>query len=551
MREEKKNYRVFSTKPWVLLLFVVTVSNNAIFMGILFCSGWIHQHPNNFHRRFQARPFHSTTTARKGTTVASIPTTTATTDGPNNDISAEEYRQLYPKATSVSNGTIATKDGIHTLYYEIHGSGPLHSLFLHGGPGSGCFPNHARFFDPTRYTVILLDQRGAGRSRPRGSVVNNTLSYLVDDCELLRTHLIIDRWDVILGGSWGTTLALAYAQTYPTSMRSLILRGICTLRPSEVDWLFSSNGGSALQLAEEWKKFSDVGDSNNNNADHSSDGGREVLHSYYDILNTAIDGDNNCSKINADTYNSIRLAAAKSWMMWEMAVTSSYKRQQQTTDDDGNNDDPHNNIVLVSKSRNKKWLFENHSGEEVIMNDDNKFARSSPQVTLSQLRQGIQDMKNVSTCDKCEEDYIREKSGPRSVRPIQSIDTSTSNDDASHSNDTNATFRVPPDFIPAQVMLTCFYSVNDVFVIGDRYKNLLSKESCSRLDENLRIIGIQGGLDPICPPDTALDLKSNCDSLKRNMELRIPLNSGHSMYDPAIANELIRATDKLANDLSS
>jgi len=85
--------------------------------------------------------------------------------------------------------------------------------------------------------------------------------------------------------------------------------------------------------------------------------------------------------------------------------------------------------------------------------------------------------------------------------------------------------------------------------MGSRYKNLLSKESCSQFSEELKIIGIQGGLDPICPPDTAIDLNSNCVSLNINMELRIPINSGHSMYDPAIMHELIQATDKLAHEI--
>ena len=575
---------------FAVVVIVTTIHPDAI-ITINFCSAWIVQHPPHNHNkrnqhRQQSRFYSTSTTTTTSTEATTTPTTTtATPNNLNGNISAaeEEYKQLYPQSTTRTNGTILTEDGIHTLHYEIYGTGSLNALFLHGGPGSGCFPNHARFFDPTKYRVVLLDQRGAGRSSPTACVINNTLSHLVDDCELLRKHLLLQdqeedeedvssssissssssSWDVILGGSWGTTVALAYAQTYPKSMKSLILRGICTFRPSEIDWLFNKNCGSAMKLTDSWKNFSAAvnsdsdsdndRDSNNNEIDNSQDNndGREVLHAYYDRLmaktndtNNMMLDDNNTSngKPNDDVSvvdnNAIRLTAARSWMMWEMAASSSFKQNNNQSADTGNDDT--RNVVLVSGpgdnyDRGNSWWFENHRGE--IVHD---YSDDSPETIVSQIRQGIVDTTTTTTTPNTESTSGR----PRPVRPIKSIPPVQASNDTS-----SGRFRVPQDYIPAQAMLTCYYSVNDIFVMGGpNCKNLLSKESCSNLDPDLKIIGIQGGRDPICPPDTAIDLKAQLSESKIMMELRISLLSGHSMYDPAIMNEIIQATDKLANE---
>ena len=141
-----------------------------------------------------------------------------------------ELRTLYPSLAPYRNGTLAVDD-THTLCYQEYGQPPtnekaLTALFLHGGPGAGCSPNHSRFFDSKIYRIVLLDQRGSGRSTPLGEAFEkNTLQNLVQDCEKLREELDIARWDLVLGGSWGSTLALAYAQAFPDSVRSLVLRG--------------------------------------------------------------------------------------------------------------------------------------------------------------------------------------------------------------------------------------------------------------------------------------------------------------------------------------
>ncbi len=142
---------------------------------------------------------------------------------------------LYPELDCYAKNWLKTNDG-HEIYYEQSGNPvgrPI--VFLHGGPGSGCNPGQRRFFDPAHYRIILLDQRGCGKSRPQGSLANNTTADLVNDLEALRQHLSIETWHVF-GGSWGSTLALAYATQHPQRVLSLSLRGIFLSRQSELDW---------------------------------------------------------------------------------------------------------------------------------------------------------------------------------------------------------------------------------------------------------------------------------------------------------------------------
>lgn len=142
---------------------------------------------------------------------------------------------LYPELEAYTGSWLKT-DGYHEIYYEESGNPngkPV--VFLHGGPGSGCNPSQRRFFDPTHYRIILLDQRGCGKSRPQGSLINNTTADLVKDLESLRQHLNIASWHVF-GGSWGSTLALAYATQFPQYVVSLSLRGIFLSRQSELNW---------------------------------------------------------------------------------------------------------------------------------------------------------------------------------------------------------------------------------------------------------------------------------------------------------------------------
>ena len=152
---------------------------------------------------------------------------------------------LYPPIEPHDSGHLDVGDG-HSLYWEACGNrNGKPALFLHGGPGGGCQPDHRRLFDPDRYRIILFDQRGGGRSRPSGSLDANTTPDLVADIERLRIFLRVDDW-LVLGGSWGAALALAYAETHRARVNALVLRGVFTARRSELDWLYKEGGASRL-----------------------------------------------------------------------------------------------------------------------------------------------------------------------------------------------------------------------------------------------------------------------------------------------------------------
>jgi proline iminopeptidase len=145
---------------------------------------------------------------------------------------------LFPEIGPIETGYLPLSSG-HVMYWEQVGNPRGQpALFLHGGPGAGAGAVHRRFFDPTHWRVVLFDQRGAGRSRPLGSLVANTTPDLVNDIEMLRRHLGIDRW-LLFGGSWGSTLALAYAQAHPERVVGCVLRGVFLGRRSEVAWFLN------------------------------------------------------------------------------------------------------------------------------------------------------------------------------------------------------------------------------------------------------------------------------------------------------------------------
>lgn len=160
---------------------------------------------------------------------------------------------MYPEIEPYRTHRIAV-DNRHTLYVEECGNPTgLPVIFLHGGPGAGLSPYHRRFFDPARYRIVLFDQRGAGRSTPFADLTDNTTWHLVADIETIREQLGIERW-VVFGGSWGSTLALAYAQTHPERVLGLVLRGIFLCRPAEIRWYYEEGGASWI-LPEKWQRF--------------------------------------------------------------------------------------------------------------------------------------------------------------------------------------------------------------------------------------------------------------------------------------------------------
>jgi proline iminopeptidase len=172
----------------------------------------------------------------------------------------EELRTLYPAIEPYAHGLLAVGDG-QEVYWETCGN-PVGKpvVFLHGGPGGGCVLDHRRYFDPQKYRIVLFDQRGCGRSTPHASAPEadlgaNTTWHLVADIERLREHLGIERWQVF-GGSWGSTLALAYAQTHAERVTELVLRGIFTLRKTEIDWFYQE--GASQLFPDVWEEYLSV-----------------------------------------------------------------------------------------------------------------------------------------------------------------------------------------------------------------------------------------------------------------------------------------------------
>jgi proline iminopeptidase len=198
---------------------------------------------------------------------------------------------FFPPIEPYRTGRLRVSD-VHELYFEESGNpGGRPVVFLHGGPGFGTEPNHRRFFDPAVYRIVLFDQRGCGQSSPHASLVDNTTWHLVSDIEALRAHLGVEKWHVF-GGSWGSTLALAYAETHPERVSALILRGIFLIRPQEIAW-FYQRGTDAI-FPDAWEKYVEP-------IPREERG--DLVSAFYRRL-TSEDRDE-------------RLRAAKAWSIWE------------------------------------------------------------------------------------------------------------------------------------------------------------------------------------------------------------------------------------------
>ena len=167
-------------------------------------------------------------------------------------MTANNRHTLYPEITPYDSGMLSVGDG-HEIYYEQCGNPTgKPGVYIHGGPGAGSNPGQRRVFDPEKYRIILFDQRGCGKSLPKASIDHNTTWDLVADMEKLRQHLDIDTW-LVCGGSWGSTLSLAYSQSHPECVSELVVRGIFTLRKHELDWYYG--GGAGNIFPDEWERF--------------------------------------------------------------------------------------------------------------------------------------------------------------------------------------------------------------------------------------------------------------------------------------------------------
>ena len=204
-------------------------------------------------------------------------------------------RELYPEIEVFDSGMLAV-DARHRIYYEQCGNPdgkPV--VILHGGPGAGCSAKMRRFHDPARYRIVLFDQRGSGRSTPHADLVDNTTWDLVADIEALREHLGIARWQVF-GGSWGSTLALAYAEAHPSRVTELVVRGIFMLRRWELEWFYQE--GASRLFPEAWDQYLQA----------IPDVERGDLISAYHRRLTSSD-------------EATRLAAARAWSVWEASTS--------------------------------------------------------------------------------------------------------------------------------------------------------------------------------------------------------------------------------------
>ncbi|KAL0026450.1 hypothetical protein WJX79_010832 [Trebouxia sp. C0005] len=205
-------------------------------------------------------------------------------------------RSLYSVGKAIETGNVKVSD-LHTVHYQVYGNPQGQpALVVHGGPGAGCYTNHARFFDLQHWKVVLVDQRGCGSSTPLGCLVDNNTQALIDDYEKLRKRLKIKKW-MLFGGSWGVSLSLAYAQQHAAKVSSIVLRGVCLMRPSEIDWMFGGGAGHVQPLG--WHNFKG----------HIPKAERDDIVAAYHKRLTSPD-------------IAVRDAAAKAWLSWEHSVGS-------------------------------------------------------------------------------------------------------------------------------------------------------------------------------------------------------------------------------------
>ena len=202
-----------------------------------------------------------------------------------------DARTLYPEIEPYPSGHLDVGDG-HSVYWERVGTpGAKPAVFLHGGPGGGCGPSHRRLFDPAHYDVLLFDQRGCGRSTPHAELEANTTWHLVADIERLREMAGVEKW-LVFGGSWGSTLGLAYAETHPAHVSEIVLRGIFLVRAFEIHWYYQQ--GASFLFPDKWERFLAAIPE----AEHG-----DLVTAYRNRL--------------VDPDRDVRIAAARAWSQWE------------------------------------------------------------------------------------------------------------------------------------------------------------------------------------------------------------------------------------------
>ncbi len=238
---------------------------------------------------------------------------------------------MYPVIQPYHQNFLQVDTDQYIYFEEVGNPRGYPVVFVHGGPGGGIFPNCRRFFDPRHYRIILFDQRGSGQSRPYASLVNNTTQHLIADMEKLRVYLNVDKW-MVFGGSWGSTLSLAYAIAHPERVRALVLRGIFLARQSELDWLYGDNGAARMFPAE-YKRFMDF---------LQPEERATPVESYYRYLTS----DN----------EEVQLKAAWEWDIWESSISQLIPYQR-----DWDNCEPEEWVSSLAIARIEAHYFVNQS----------------------------------------------------------------------------------------------------------------------------------------------------------------------------------------------
>lgn len=201
-------------------------------------------------------------------------------------------KYLYDSISPYESGYLKTEDGMHEIYYEVSGNPDgIPVLYIHGGPGAGCNENSRRLFNPKAYKIVLFDQRGCGKSKSSMSLINNTTWFLINDIEMLRKHLKIDKW-MLFGGSWGTTLALCYAINHPDRVLHIVLRGLFLGTKHDLIWLYQD--GANRMNPVDFERYIDLVPVDKRN---------DVINYYHKLMN--------------DSDPNIRIKALNEWARWE------------------------------------------------------------------------------------------------------------------------------------------------------------------------------------------------------------------------------------------
>ena len=465
-------------------------------------------------------------------------------------LSTATGRQLYPVKAALQTGRLPVSD-THTLYYEVHGKADgAPALFLHGGPGAGCFQRHAGFFDPEHYRIVLFDQRGCGRSTPKGSLEDNDTPSLVADCEALRQHLDVEQWQVVLGGSWGVCLALSLALAHPRRVGSLVLRAVCLMRSTEILWLFGGTGVARLQPKgfEAFSKAAQPPQQMAQQAGGAGCGEEEALAAEDDAILRWY-----AAALRGDLGDEAMGTAAAAWGRWEMSVYGLSSRMTPP---------PLPVSKEVATQRTERgalptcgrlpWVWQPRAHRWVCRSSCPEIELDGPAVERVLLDEFAE---RVAKC--CGVD-VRPDEPPRLPRrPSQATKVvagaaadapaGMAAGAAVHAaGAATAVTAAPPaaggaaggtpkGYVPAQARLTSHYSERRAFLGGD--ESIISRIAEVR---HIPCVAVQGGNDLICPPSTAIELHRAWPE----MELVVVPGAGHSMYDAGLMDGVLDATDR-------